>query len=97
MFLMHEYVRAILDLEDALGFDVGGVVLGKFLAPLIALLCTHVTLVKHMRRVDRGMREHSVCVPVAHVRLLVGRNALDRDAHGHGERRAVLQKFDLRS
>jgi hypothetical protein len=93
--LVHEDVRAALDLEDALGVDVGRGVLGELLAPLVALLGADVALVEHVRRADDGVRDHGVGVPVAHVGLLVGRDALDVDAHGHGEGRAVLEQLDL--
>ena len=93
--LVHEDVRAALDLEDALAVDVGRGVLGEFLAPLVALLCADVALVQHVRHADDGVGQDGVGVPVAHVGLLVGRDALDVDAHRHGEGRAVLDQLHL--
>jgi hypothetical protein len=93
--LVHEDVRAALDLEDALAVDVGRRVLREVLAPLVALLGAHVALVEHVGHADDGVREDRVGVPVAHVGLLVGRDALDVDAHGDGEGRAVLEQLHL--
>jgi len=64
-------------------------------ANLIALLRANVTLVQDVRGVDDGLRQDGVGVAVAHIGLLVVRDAFDVGAHGDRKGGAVLEEKDL--